>query len=175
MSAWKKPSRMRVACRNDLDHVERRAPGRSKPWPLRRRRIGRAAMPSIHSRVSTSLARSGPNRPSGRGNRDLRLCDVLGHFRDRRRLEPEIHLHAAPMRASVSTDLDRAAAGALRRDSARPCAPRNRSLSRSRSKRRSMPGRRILTATACAPSVRLHARLVHLRDGGGGDGGAEAG
>ena len=39
-----------------------------------------------------------------------------------------------------------------------------------------MPGRRILTATSRRwPSASIDGRLVHLRDGGGGDGGAELG
>ena len=103
----------------------------------------------------------------------LRLGDVSRHFGDRRRLKPQVHLQQHRLRGSVSTGGDGPEPARLRGESVQPRVPRNRSFSRSRSNRLSMPGLKIFTATACGPSFRLHERLVHLCDGGGRDGRAE--
>ena len=76
------------------------------------------------------------------------------------------------LRASASTTSTRRRRRRLGSKRSALRAAKNMS-ERSRAKRRSTPGRNSLTATSRSPSLVAHARAMHLRDRGGGDGVAE--
>ena len=111
--------------------------------------------------------------PIDRRHAEIRIVlGVLGHLRERRRLEAEIHL-----------DHDRAPQRLDHFDEPQPPrlggkilgVPRGEGEgARSAWKRRSTPGRSTLTATARGPPAVATVAAMHLRDRGGGDRRAEA-
>ena len=94
---------------------------------------------------------------------------VLGDFRDRRRLHPEVHLEFATERASVSTTCRSGLqAPRLRVDPLDRCARRRKRSPDRGGKRLSTPGLSTFTATVRVSSNSSSTcALMHLGDGGG--------
>ncbi len=133
-------------------------------------------MPSIHSSVSTRRA---VRRQSTVGHAEaaqlgrLILGDVVGHLRDGGGLQPHVHL-----------DLDRVRQRLDHGDGPQPPRRRMEALDLARGEEIAVEvalellldaGAQHLDGHVAAHTVVDHDRLVHLGDGGGGDGRAELG
>ena len=138
--------------------------GRSKPLASSAAR-SLSGVPSIHSSVSTSRA---VRSQSTAGTRKSVSSRVFSAISESAAASSRKSISIATERASVATaSTGRSRCASSDRLSALRAAKKK--ASRSDLKRRSMPGRRIFTATGFARAVGLDLGAMHLRDRGGGD------
>ena len=142
MSAWKKPSRSAWRRKDCI----RRGASAGRSWPAALSASRSRQLDAVDPFERQHVAR-GPLPVDRRHAEALVVRGGLGHLRERRRLEAEVHLHRH--RAGQRVDhRDRPEPLATPGRGARPAGRRRRRSSRSRRKRRAMPGRSTFTATS---------------------------